>query len=166
MSFTIRKSLERDLPAIDRLYGRSYPRLLKADYAPSVLVTVIPKFSKAQPRLVTSGTFYVAETHDWQIVGAGGWTPQGPMGEREAGTGHIRHFATDPDAVRLGIGRALMDGCINEAKDHGMTRLSCYSTLTAVPFYEALGFVPQNEIEIEMGAHIGFPAVWMIRDLN
>jgi len=78
MTFQIRLATENDIPQIDLLYSRSYPKLLKADYAPSILVTVVPMFSKSQPKLVTSGSFYVAETDGGRIVGAGGWTKLGP----------------------------------------------------------------------------------------
>jgi len=165
MDYEIRSATAGDIPQIDQLYARSYPKLLKPDYAPSLLVTVVPIFSKAQPKLVTSGSFYVAATLQGQIIGAGGWTPKGPRGESEPGVGHVRHFATDPDATRIGVGRALMDACIDQAVDLGRTQLSCYSTITAVPFYQAVGFVRKAEIELTFGETMNFPAIWMTRDL-
>ena len=57
---TIRPGRTEDIAPLDALLARSYPRLLAADYPPSVLVTAIPRISRAQPRLVTSGTYFVA----------------------------------------------------------------------------------------------------------
>ena len=165
MAFSVRLAQASDIAQIDLLYSRSYPKLLKPDYAPSLLVTVIPMFSKAQPQLVSSGSFFVAETSAGDIVGAGGWTKRGPMGEATRGLGHVRHFATDPDLVRAGVGRALMNACFDQASGAGMARLSCYSTLTAVPFYEAMGFRQKGPIEIAFGQAMQFPAIWMDREL-
>lgn len=165
MTFQIRLATEADTPALDRLYRRSYPRLLKPDYAPSLLVTIVPMFSKAQPRLIASHSYFVAETETGSILGAGGWTPKGPKGEAQGGIGHIRHFATDPDALRLGVGTALMEACISQAIAHGIEHLSCYSTITAAPFYEAMGFVRKGVMDIEFGSVLRFPTIWLDRPI-
>ena len=57
----IRPSTLSDLAAVDALLARTYPKLLKADYPPSVLVTALPLISRAQPKLLTCGTYYVVE---------------------------------------------------------------------------------------------------------
>ena len=49
-----------DLAAVDALLARSYPRLLAADYPPSVLVTALPLISRARPELLAVGTYWVA----------------------------------------------------------------------------------------------------------
>ena len=67
----IRPTTAADLAAVDALLARSYPKLLKADYPPSVLVTALPVIARAQPKLITCGTYYVVE-EDGQILGAGG----------------------------------------------------------------------------------------------
>lgn len=165
MEFSIRVSRDADIPAIDALFAKSYPRLLKPDYPPSILVTAVPLISKAQPALVRSGTFYVAETAGGHVVGAGGWTRQGPRGGVQEGTVHIRHFATDPDCVRVGIGSALMERCLADANATGAVHVSCYSTRTAVPFYEAVGFRQIGTMDIELRPGIRFPAIWTERSL-
>ena len=101
MVFQIRPSRDSDLAAVDALLARSYPKLLKADYPPSVLVTALPIISRARPELVGCGSYYVAE-EEGRIIGAGGWTRDG----RRADLGHIRHVVTDDRAVRRGVGRA------------------------------------------------------------
>ena len=104
MTFDIRVATIRDLAAVDELLARSYPKLLKADYPPSILVTALPLISRAQPALLRSGTYYVADDPDHGIVGAGGWTRDKAV----RSLGHIRHVATDDRQLRRGIAKALI----------------------------------------------------------
>lgn len=162
---TIRPATKADIGAVDALLARCYPRLLKQDYPPSVLVLALPRISRAQPELVTSGTYYVAEDNGG-IVGVGGWTPQAPgSGKITRGVGHIRHVGTDPDTLRRGVGRALLDHIVTQTKAQGLRRLLCTSTRTAVPFYEAMGFERRAEITVPLGPGIDFPAIEMERHL-
>ena len=151
-----------DVPGVDDLLARSYPRLLAPDYPPSVLVTAIPLIARAQPRLVRSGRYYVAVLGD-AIVGAGGWSGRGPSGEDAPGVAHVRHFVTDPDQTRRGIGSAILTTCFEAASEAGFQGMACYSTRTAVPFYAANGFEAKGEVEIPLRPGIGFPAIAMVR---
>ncbi|WP_068113849.1 GNAT family N-acetyltransferase [Tropicimonas marinistellae] len=156
---TVRPTTARDTAAVDALLARSYPALLKADYPPSVLVTALPLISRAQPRLLTSGTYYLAETPHGDVVAAGGWTRR-PRAPEEA---EIRHVVTDHRRLRQGIGRAIFDRIFGDARAAGVSGYHCLSTRTAVPFYEALGFRTIGPIEIQLAPGIHFPAVEMRR---
>ncbi|MBF9034244.1 GNAT family N-acetyltransferase [Rhodobacterales bacterium HKCCE2091] len=163
---TIRPSTMGDLARVDALLAASYPSLLKPDYPPSVLVTALPLISRAQPRLLACGTYFVALDGEGRALAAGGWThsaPQGGVGPRDVG--HIRHVATHPGAIRKGIGTAVMAQVLASAMSAGMTRMMCQSTRTAVPFYAKLGFRARAEIEIALRPGITFPAVEMERTL-
>ena len=74
LAIAVRTARSGDLAAVDAVLARAYPRLLKPDYPPSVLVTALPLISRAQPSLLASGTYYVVEDDAGQVVGAGGWT--------------------------------------------------------------------------------------------
>ena len=162
---TIRTATRSDIADIDALLARSYPRLLKPDYLPSVLVTAIPRISRAQPALVASGTYYVVLEDD-RIVGAGGWTAARPgSGRGGRGRANVRHVVTDDRRVRRGIGRALMTHVFETAQEAGMTWMHCLSTRTAVPFYAAMGFAVIGETTISLGPGVDFPAVEVHRDL-
>lgn len=162
---TVRVAEPTDLDVLDRLFGSSYPVLLKPDYPPSTLVTAVPLISKAQPALIASGSYFVVCDTDG-IVGAGGWTMQAPGGKPGMrGIGHIRHVVTDHRRVRQGIGRKLMEHVIRHAQGSGMRQLHCQSTRTAVPFYTTVGFVAQGEIDIPLRPGISFPAIFMTRTL-
>ncbi len=161
----IRRTDHADIPAIDRLLSRSYPTLLKADYAASVLEVALPLISKARPELVTSGTYFAAIVED-KIISAGGWSAERPTGGVEPGLGHIRHVVSDPDYVRRGAAKAVMDATFEDARKAGMTRMECCSTLSAVPFYQAMGFVVSKPVTVPLGPEgIGFASVLMLGQL-
>ena len=58
-----------------------------------------------------------------------------------------------------------MGRVIEEAKTAGMQRLSSLSTLTAVPFYEVLGFRALRRLDLAFVPGVPFPAVEMERPL-
>ena len=166
-TLTLRRTVLNDLDGVDRLLGRSYPRLLAADYPPSTLVLAVPRFARAQPELLTSGRYFVAEDAQGRILAAGGWSRRNPVGGPEAeATGHVRHMATDPSVARQGIGRMLMERVIGEARGAGMHWMDCVSTITAVPFYRALGFRVVQPLELSLGMGISFPVMRMLADLR
>ncbi len=163
-TFVIRPATRADLAQVDALLGRSYPALLKEAYPPSVLVTAIPLISKANPRLLASGTYFVVADGD-EIVGAGGWTRAAPggSGRGKRAVGNIRHVVTDHRRVRQGIGRRLMTHIIQSAEASGVQTLDCFSTLMAVPFYASVGFETVGPMTLELRPGIAFPAVHMRR---
>ena len=162
---TIRPATPSDIAAVDAMLARSYGPLLRADYPPSVLVIALPRMARAQPALLASGRYFVAE-RDGVIVGAGGWSPDNPRGGPiRFGLGHVRHVATDAREVRRGVGRAVMARVLDDARGSGTVSLSALATLTAVPFYAALGFRELGRLTLSFGAAMSFPAVEMVRTL-
>jgi len=162
MEFTVRPSTGSDLAAVDVVLARSYPKLLKHDYPASVLVTALPLISKAQPALMSCGTYYVAEMPDGRILGAGGITRD----RARADIGHVRHVATDPDCTRQGVAGAILRHALMRARDSGLVHIECWATRTAVPFYRAQGFDETGPIEVPLAPGISFPAVRMTQSLS
>ena len=155
------------------LLARSYPRLLRKDYAPSVMVMALPIIARARPELLASGRYYLAFGADGKLLGAGGWSraAPGPSDQPEAqlgngGVGHVRHVVTDPAAVRQGVGRAVMAAVFEAAQQAGVSRMECLSTRTAVPFYASLGFQAMGAVDVPLRAGIVFPAIQMICDFT
>ncbi|MGH1330900.1 MAG: GNAT family N-acetyltransferase [Paracoccaceae bacterium] len=158
--FSIRTARPHDFDAVDRLLSRAYPALLRADYDRETLADILPLIARANPRLLASGTYYVAEGPGGALVGAGGWSWVGPQGGvGPADMAHIRHVVTHQDHTRLGIGRALMRHAMGAAKGAGARILHCQSTLTAAPFYRALGFDHIADIELHLCPGVSFGAV-------
>jgi GNAT superfamily N-acetyltransferase len=163
---SLRRATLADLAAIDRLLVRSYARLLAADYPASTLALAVPRFARARPELLASAHYFVAAGADGTLLAAGGWSEATPSGRQAVrGLGHVRHVATDPCVVRQGVGRALMRHVLQDALDVGVRRLECLSTLTAVPFYRALGFRVEGQGTLDLGAGIGFAVTRMQTDL-
>lgn len=162
IAFSVRVARPSDLAALDALFALSYPKLLRPDYPPSVLVTAVPRLARAQPRLLACGTYFVAEDAGGALVGAGGYTRSrgGPPGRAD-----VRHVVTHADAVRQGVGRAILTRAMAEAAAAGCSWMHCLSSLTAVPFYTALGFVAARKTTVPLGPGIDFPAIEMRRDL-
>ncbi len=158
-ALTLRTASLRDLAGVDVLLARSYPKLLKSDYPPSVMVTAVPLLARAKPGLVASGRYYVAEAPATGIVGAGGWS----LRSRRVRVAEVRHVAVDPRYTRLGIGRRILETILGETRRAGIGRIECLATRTAVPFYRALGFAVLGEIEIGLDVAITFQAVQMER---
>jgi GNAT superfamily N-acetyltransferase len=166
-NFTLRVASLDDTDAVSALLGASYPELA-ADYPPGVLAAALPFMTRANPRLLRSGTYYLAEAADGTLAGCGGWTlerPGAPDDPIDPALGHIRHFGTHPAWARRGIARSLLDRCIGEARAAGVKRLECYSTLGGEPFYRALGFTRVETMEVRMGEGALLPGIRMIRPI-
>lgn len=163
---TIRRAQPDDEAGVSALLSACYPVLLSGAYPPDVLAEALPLMTRANPRLLASGTFYVAETPDGRLTGCGGWTVETPgTGTIAPGVGHIRHFAVDPNVSRRGIGRALMDATLAAARMAGMRELHCFATLNARSFYEAMGFEPVADHVVMLGEQTPFPCLFMRQTL-
>lgn len=159
----IRKAITSDIPAIDSMLMRSYSVLLAPDYAPDMLTDALPVLACAERGLIEADRYFVAEI-DGAIVGSGGWSHrQLVTGKDMPGIAHLRRFGTDPDMVRRGIGRGLIDRIALDAKKTDRSEIHCTATLTAIPFYEAQGFrvLYRNSVELKPGLH--FPTAEMSR---
>jgi GNAT superfamily N-acetyltransferase len=47
----------------------------------------------------------------------------------------------------MGIGRAIISRCFEDARARGATRMECYSTLAAEAFYRSQGFATVRPID-------------------
>lgn len=161
--FKIRRATPQDGAVVSKLLATSYPILLKYDYAPTVLARALPSMIEAQPALLSSGTYYLVELKG-RVVAAGGWSWSAPTGGSAVGprtTGHIRHVVCDHKITRRGGGRVLMAHIFETARAAGVTDFECFSTLTAVPFYVAVGFEEVCLIDVKLSPGVYFPAVHM-----
>lgn len=159
----VRTATLSDEAAVTGVLSRSYPSLLAAHYDAALLARALPLMACANPKLLASGTYYVACDLDGHVIGCGGWTPERPgTGEIVPGIGHLRHFGVDPGTIRRGVGARLLAHAISEAEAHGIRDLECYATLSAEAFYRRAGFVTLRPIDVDMGA-LKFPSLLMMR---
>lgn len=167
--FIIRPAGPEDAEAVGALLRASYPPLMAAGYPADVLERALPAMMKANPLLLRSGTYHLAVADDGAVIGCGGWTrePPGPPCQPVDPTvGHIRHFATHPDALRRGVGSALLGRCIAEAKVAGVRRLECLSSLVAERFYASAGFHPVGKRSVILAPGVQFDSIVMALELS
>ena len=162
--FTLRIATPEDQSPVSDLLNASYPSLMPSSYEEDVLAAALPIMTRANPALLSAGTYYVAQTKGGLIVGCGGWTRERPgKGDVAPALGHIRHFATHPEWTGRTIGRSIYALCEEQARSAGVRRFECYSSLNAEGFYAALGFRSVRQIEIPVGRGVTLPSVLMER---
>jgi len=160
--FRLAVSTLMDEPSVTSLLTASYSSLMASSYDDVVLNPALPLMTKANPTLLNSGTYYLALSKDGVIVGAGGWTKERPgSGVVLPGLAHIRHFATHPDWLGLGIGKAIYHRCKETARINGIIHFEYYSSLNAEKFYRTLGFHANQNVDLAMGQGISFPSILM-----
>jgi N-acetylglutamate synthase-like GNAT family acetyltransferase len=158
----IRTATTDDAEDVTALLTASYPVLFRSAYSPDVLASALPLITKSNQALLLSGSFYVAEDPDRQIVGCGGWSFQRPgSGQIVTGIAHVRHFAIHPEWIRRGIGGALLARCVEEAKERGVRMLECHSSFVAEAFYRSRGFASIGKIEVELAPGVKLPGIHM-----
>nr|WP_216862910.1 GNAT family N-acetyltransferase [Polynucleobacter sp. 80A-SIGWE] len=65
--------------------------------------------------------------------------------------GRIGRMAVLPMHRRRGIGGDLLRALLELSKSQGITQLELHAQLSAIPFYEQLGFIAQGDIYDEAG---------------
>ncbi len=162
---TLRVATAEDAQALTALITASYRSLADGSYDEATLQAALPLMSRANPKLLASGTYYVAED-EREAAGCGGWTFEAPgTGDLVDGVAHIRHFATHPAHLRKGVARLLMERCLAEAHGAGARLMRCQSTLPGERFYASAGFRRIRPIEVAMGPGVTLPAIEMERPL-
>ena len=132
---------------VDALLQASYPTLMASAYDEVLLAPALELMTKANILLLTSGTYYVAESPGAMVIGCGGWSLERPgSGTVEPNLGHIRHFYTHPDWRNRSIGRAIFRLCETKARSAGIT-----------------SFESIRRTDIELGPNAHLPAVVMRR---
>jgi GNAT superfamily N-acetyltransferase len=67
------------------------------------------------------------------------------------GTGELEDMFVDPEYMRRGIGRALIDDVMARARTQGMRRIEVDANPGALAFYEAVGFTMMGRKQMEFG---------------
>src|SRR6185369_9975541 len=102
--YEVRVARLEDAAGVDTLLQASYPRLMASSYEAESLAPALKLMTKANPVLLCSGTYYVAELPTGLAVGCGGWMlERSGTATVEPYLGHIRHFATYLDWTGCGI---------------------------------------------------------------
>lgn len=138
MDARIRRDLRPgDLGAIAALHGRVYAAEhgLDATFEASVAISIAQQVERGFPR--PHEGLWVVEVADGRVCGSIGLTDEG------GGCGRIRWVVLDPVLRGAGLGRRLIGGAVEHARQHGYRRLELvtFSALrTAGRLYRDAGF--------------------------
>jgi GNAT superfamily N-acetyltransferase len=72
--------------------------------------------------------------------------------ERSGDACELDGLFVEPDRMRAGIGRQLVEDATRIARERGATRIDVVANPQAVAFYEAVGFKPAGEAQTRFGA--------------
>lgn len=128
-------------------------RVCVAAYRPSGMAADDPYFealADTTGRSLVADVLVARDGND--ILGCVTWCPQGsPLREvSEPGEGEFRMLAVSPSAQGRGIGRALVDACLQRARAdqlHSVVLSSATWMTTAHRLYERMGFVRATELD-------------------
>ena len=146
---------------------------LQGDFLSTEQIRVSHHVMGLDTQLVSDGTYFVIECED-RIAGCGGWSWRSTLYggdssvvEREPraldpGTepARIRAMYTDPDFVRQGVGRLIIQLCEDAARSAGFRYSTMMATMAGVPLYATCGYV---EVEAILSDPIGGVRVPLVR---
>jgi hypothetical protein len=114
--FTVRAASLQDAEAVSALLEASYPSLMAFGYQPTLFARALPLLTKANPRLLSSGIWYVVEAPDAdnRLVGCGGWARQRPDMPNEP-IDPVLGLSGTSLLTRIGHAAVLVAPCLNDA---------------------------------------------------
>jgi GNAT superfamily N-acetyltransferase len=176
--YHIRPATLADKPALESLIARSARELSRRDYTPEQVEGALQGAFGVDTQLIRDGTYFVVEC-EGKIAGCGGWSRRRTLfggdarAERDAAeldpqtdAAKIRAFFVDPDFVRRGIGRAILERCEAEARVHGFRRFELMATLPGVRLYRECGYVGETRIQYEVRPGLSIDFVPMTKEAN
>ena len=67
------------------------------------------------------------------------------------GTVEVEDLFVDPERMRRGVGRRLLDDLVSDARRRGMTSVEVTANAGALPFYRSAGFTPVRTVATRFG---------------
>ena len=128
----IREATVADAPTLKQIHSRAVLALCRDDYSPEQLEGWVSHSTLEKQRVrLEKHRVYIAE-QGGQAIGFVRWNPA---------TYELCSIFVDPDYVRQGVATGLMAHACEDAIAQGVAAFWLDASLTAVPFYEALGWV-------------------------
>ena len=176
--FVVRAARRDDVPAIEQLIEHSVRELSTGWYEPAQIESALEHMFGVDTQLVDDGTYYVV-LHGGVLTAAGGWSKRrtlfgGDRWKHDADDlldpahepARIRAFFVHPEWSRRGLGRLLFQTARDAALAARFRRMALMATLPGEPLYRALGFLPEERIELELPDGVRVPLVRMSRDIG
>lgn len=127
----IRDAKHGDEWGIWNVHTRAITQVSSLEYPREVLAELLRPEPVANIEAIEGVQIFVAETGD-RIVG---------FGSIRVETSEIEVMIVDPDFMRQGIGRMLIEQLESVASDAGLEQLIVGSSIYGQPFYRACGFI-------------------------
>jgi len=174
MDIKFRLATSYDVPALQELIALSARGLSIGYYSAEQIESAVSHAFGVDSQLISDGTYFIVEDGE-RAVACGGWSKRRTLygGDqlkkdwpdallnpaREAA--RIRAFFVHPDCGRRGIGRRLLEVCVEAAKRAGFTSFELGATSPGVPFYKALGFETYDEVKLDLPDGVQLPITCM-----
>jgi GNAT superfamily N-acetyltransferase len=178
MAFEMRKAIEGDSAAIERVMRESTEALGAAWYDERELASAVRFITVLDVDLVRDGTYFVVEQES-QIVACGGWSARRKLfagGSAAADdraaldpvteAARIRAMFVHPAVARRGLGRRILEACEEEARRASFARAELMATLPGAPLYRACGYHLIEETVLVLGDGVRLPAARMEKILR
>ena len=174
---TVRKARLGDTAAMTTLIHASVRGLSRGFYSEQQVESALRHVFGVDTMLVEDGTYFCVEAGD-VIAGCGGWSMRqthygGDHAKQKPDTlidpatdpARIRAFFVHPDWARRGIGRMLLEACVEAARIAGFRQLMLVSTLPGEPLYRAYGFQAIEPVAVNLPDGVVLPCVRMGRSI-
>ena len=171
--FTHRIATPDDIPAIRALMARAIATNQQGFLTPAQ-VALSHNVMGLDTQIIADGTYFLIERGD-TLVGCGGWSARATLYGGDTSivardpapldpatdAARVRAMYTDPDCVRQGIGRMILDLCEGAARRAGFGRAEMMATLSGEPLYRACGYVPIEYVETPPVDGVSVPLIRM-----
>ena len=162
-----------DIPAIRALMARAIATNQQGFLTPAQ-VALSHSVMGLDTQIIADGTYFLIERGD-MLVGCGGWSARATLYGGDTSivardtsfvdpatdAARVRAMYTDPDCVRQGIGRMILDLCEGAARGAGFGRAEMMATLSGEPLYRACGYAPIERIETPPVDGVSVPLIRM-----
>lgn len=167
----IRRAGRQDELALLDMQATSIRVLGRGCYDPELIRSFVAHVGTMDPALLDDGRYFVGELGD-ELAVCGGWSTRAERRsdlEWEAPVGpepvlHAVYVA--PLFVRLGLGRSIVETIEADILRAGFDSVTLSATLSAVPFYERLGFAAAGRKNLPLPDRRHFPCVTMRKTLK
>jgi GNAT superfamily N-acetyltransferase len=173
MSYSLRKAVAADIPAVEKLIDASVRGLQAQEYSPEQIEAALRTVFTVDSQLIEDGTYFVVE-QDGEMIGCGGWSRRKTLCggdhhavrenaclDREQDAAKIRAIFVHPRFARQGIGSILLQAAEDAARVAGFRRLEMGATLTGVPVYLRRGYREIEAMTVPLQEGVTLPVVRM-----
>lgn len=132
--------------AVSALICRNLMEVNIQDYSPSEMQAVAAGYTPQKVLEMSRKRTMLVASQEGRLLGTAALEPDR---DGEAGAYYVLSVFVLPEAHGQGVGRALMQALEDWAQAHGGRKLGLSASLTAVGFYEKLGYVHQGPLTQE-----------------